>query len=240
MMAKMTKFCLICIVLLACEGPGKNKAKQTTPESAQTAQTNQTTSESVPAAQTNQTTPESVPATQTNQSNSLRGSDLRDTQLGKDLEKACRLGDFDTVKTLVPQLPDINAIISILGSTALHIASDCGRLDIVKYLVEQGANVNARDWFPKTPLHWACERSRLEIVEFLVANGADVNAVCDNNGRTPLHYACQRGKLEIVKCLVTHGANLDVKDKQFGRTPLEDASCNWRNDVVSYLQTVKR
>ena len=64
------------------------------------------------------------------------------------------------------------------GRTALHRAAEEGHVAVVRYLVEQGADVDARAfWYlDRTPLHYAARRGHLEVVEFLVGAGADVNA----------------------------------------------------------------
>ena len=58
-----------------------------------------------------------------------------------------------------------------------NIASQYGHIDIVKYLINAGAEFkegNNKGW---TPLHSACEKGYLDIVEHLVSLGADVNKV---------------------------------------------------------------
>jgi len=73
------------------------------------------------------------------------------------------------------------------GATPLHIAAAYGHDDVMKLLLENGANVNsiAEDAERGTPLHWAVRTQRLETVKILVEAGADIN-VQDRNGRTPL------------------------------------------------------
>ena len=68
---------------------------------------------------------------------------------------------------------------------ALLKASYKGRLEIVKYLVVKGANVNAKDHYDSTALMMASRRNNLEIVKYLVRNGANVNAK-NNYGETAL------------------------------------------------------
>ena len=73
--------------------------------------------------------------------------------------------------------------------------------EIVRILVEGGANVNARCIYGLTPLHHA---GSLEIAVFLVEHGADVNAR-DNYGRTPLHgiAIANREDIEIARFLIS-------------------------------------
>jgi glutaminase len=54
--------------------------------------------------------------------------------------------------------------------TPLHLASAAGHIDIVRYLVEQGAEVNPRDRWGATPLNDAQDSA---IVEYLVNHGAE-------------------------------------------------------------------
>jgi ankyrin repeat protein len=56
----------------------------------------------------------------------------------------------------------------------------------VQYLVDQGADVNARDRYGRTALYLAAENGQLSIVQYLVDQGTDVNAI-DALGTTPLH-----------------------------------------------------
>ena len=102
---------------------------------------------------------------------------------------------------------------------------------ILKYLVSNGADVNARchidTW---TPLHHVVTRGldfdsvkdgfSVELVNYLVSNGADVNARCLRNGATPLHYAVDIGyNIEIIKCLVSNGADVNARTERGGLMP---------------------
>ncbi|XP_065904061.1 26S proteasome non-ATPase regulatory subunit 10-like [Dysidea avara] len=61
------------------------------------------------------------------------------------------------------------------NSTPLHVAVRSGKEEIVKFLIEKGANVNARS-LGSTPLHVAVTNGREEIVKFLIEKGTNVNA----------------------------------------------------------------
>lgn len=65
---------------------------------------------------------------------------------------------------------------------ALAIAVLKNKFDLVKLLVQQGADVNLRDAYSWSPLHYAALLPSNEIFNFLVANGADVDAKTDAGG----------------------------------------------------------
>ena len=76
-----------------------------------------------------------------------------------------------------------------------------GCTEIVKYLVERGADYNCKDNNNVTPLYFAAYKGHIEIVKYLVERGADVNCK-DNNNDTPLYVAAANGHTEIVKYLI--------------------------------------
>ena len=70
----------------------------------------------------------------------------------------------------------------------LHRAAFRGRLENVRFLIQDGADVNATNKdYKQTPLHIANE-GHLEIAKLLVEKRAKVNAT-DKHGKTPLHNA---------------------------------------------------
>ena len=86
-------------------------------------------------------------------------------------------------------------------------------------LLHDGADINAKDTYGRTPLHTV---KNADIAEYLLAQSADINAK-DRDHRTPLHHAANDGRTEIVTVLLEHGADVNIKDK-LNRTPLEEIS----------------
>ncbi|KAJ3336347.1 hypothetical protein HDU83_009478, partial [Entophlyctis luteolus] len=151
-----------------------------------------------------------------------------------------------------------------MKQTPLHIASKHAQLSNVKWLVEQGANVNAEDKDKATPLHFASLNGHLEIVKWLMEHGANVNAETskkwtplhiasqhlevvkslmehgaivnaeDKHKAMPLHFASEYGHLEVVKWLVEHGANVNAETSKKW-TPVHNASLNGHLEVVKWL-----
>lgn len=118
-------------------------------------------------------------------------------------------GDLNAVRQCVESVADINAVNND-DETALMIASKKGYLEIVKYLVENDFEVNARVMFGnETALILASQCGHLEIVKFLISKGADKNTQ-DYSGFTALMWASVRGYFQIVQCLVECGVDANI------------------------------
>ncbi|AVP87217.1 hypothetical protein phytr_2610 [Candidatus Phycorickettsia trachydisci] len=137
----------------------------------------------------------------------------------KDIEvfsRAVESGDLEMIKSSLEKGIDPNIRVTYLetGNTAPKATPLCqaamfGHKDVVKYLVENGAEVNYKfsTNYQLYPLHVAAENGHLEIVKYLVQNGADIHTKSVSNKYdclsdcTPLDLAVVKGHLEIVKYL---------------------------------------
>jgi len=93
------------------------------------------------------------------------------------------------------------------GNTAIHIAAKRGHLEIVKALLEGGANPDIPGEYSRTPLAVAVEQRNRAMFDCLLAGGADVNA--SHGGWTPLIVACHEGDMEFIRALIEAGAKTD-------------------------------
>eukprot|EP00057_Strongylocentrotus_purpuratus_P016589 XP_011671063.1 PREDICTED: ankyrin-3-like [Strongylocentrotus purpuratus] len=93
--------------------------------------------------------------------------------------------------------------------TPLHEACSAGHLDIVKMLLEKGANINVTNWDNETALHHACKENHQLVAEFLVENGADMSAKNDEQ-LTPLQVATNSGSFDTIIGLLDRNRNLNT------------------------------
>lgn len=100
---------------------------------------------------------------------------------------------------------------SVHSVTPLWCAAVSGKLPIIEYLVEHGADINAVSDTGSTPVRSACFMTHLEIVQYLVAHGADINRP-NFNGGTCLINSVQSAQL--CKFLLKHRADVNARDIQ--------------------------
>jgi ankyrin repeat protein len=124
------------------------------------------------------------------------------------------------------------------GETLLHKAIRFNKdIAIVKFLVSEGADVNAKNSIDTTPLREAVFRRNIEVARFLISEGADVNAK-NNVGATPLHFAARQNMPVFARLLVSNGADVNAGDN-WGHTPLSLARDSGHTEMVAYLESVQ-
>jgi ankyrin repeat protein len=120
------------------------------------------------------------------------------------------------------------------GASVLGEACYLGHMDMVKYLVSAGADINLRGGNQKMdPLFLALEGGHLDVAQYLLSAGADINLAAIN-GITPLNWAASMNKPEIVQLLLSHGADVDAADKSHN-TPLTWAA---KDDNLTLVQSL--
>ncbi len=153
--------------------------------------------------------------------------------------------DIAKIKRLITTHPSLVNATSFQLQRPLHAAVGANHFEAVKFLVDNGADVDSRNYDGSTPLHGAVEylitgqmrmpmRSiDIKLTRFLLDHGADVNAV-NNNGETPLHIAVSNGYLEHAKLLLKAGSTVTVRDKA-GATLFHAACGNRHPETAEWL-----
>ena len=115
-------------------------------------------------------------------------------------------GSLEKVKRLIeegenPYDQDINQ------DTILHYAAESGKVDLLKYLIEDAMCLPAaaKGWHGSTVLHSAAAAGQLETVKYLVNDcQLDPSTLVDNDSCSPLVYACRSGDIEMSRFLIEH------------------------------------
>lgn len=130
-------------------------------------------------------------------------------------EKAIRIfrlirdGDIGKAKEIIKNDKSMLNFISPFG-TWLHVAAIFGRMEMVKFLVESGAEININAGTPKSaPIDHAAGKGELKIVEYLLEQGAILDV--SEPHRNPLFSAIYDGQFDVVKFLVEKGIDITVK-----------------------------
>ena len=154
----------------------------------------------------------------------------------KSFFQAASMQDIAKMEELIQEI-DIECKNSVLLSASCTIDG----LEVVKFLISNGANTDARTPHDaKTPLHGAAQKGCLDIVKFLIANGAQIEAKTNLNTLTPLHFAVFYGHYDVVKYLVENGAKLCANSKD-NQSPLQLARHGGHRFIEDYLtQKIKQ
>ena len=97
------------------------------------------------------------------------------------------------------------------GDTALCLSSRRGHLEMVEFLLKNGADVNVAGQYGYTALHWAARKGYHEIAKVLIKNNSNVSAISKLK-RTPLHMATINNHFNVIQTLIQNGADLHARD----------------------------
>ena len=109
------------------------------------------------------------------------------------------------------------------GHTPLLLAVAMGHTSLVKFLLGEGANVEARGKSGATSLMIATSMGHDDVLRVLLAHGADVSATHAFAGTTALHFAAEMGRVEAIKMLCAAGASAAARTVAGGQ-PLHTAA----------------
>ncbi len=119
------------------------------------------------------------------------------------------------------------------GGAPIHHASENADLDLVKSLVQEGANVNACDQNDWTPLIWATSLNHSDVVKYLIEQGADTG-LKSTNGTVPLHWAALNGNVDLMQLFLSSGADGDAVNL-CGHSVVSLAVSSGKSDAVKLV-----
>ncbi|MCI5194343.1 MAG: ankyrin repeat domain-containing protein [Candidatus Electrothrix sp. AU1_5] len=148
--------------------------------------------------------------------------------------KAVYSNDLNLLRIITKEGRNINHLDDDGRTILMHaILSEKNDLDIVKFILDCGADVNLHDGEQRwTALHFASRDQQKEIVQLLLESGADPNTV-ECFGNTPLSRALNKVPInfEIIKLLLDYGANPTVKNN-YGNSPLDTANLIGNKELI--------
>jgi ankyrin repeat protein len=149
------------------------------------------------------------------------------------LIQAAKTRDVDTIRTLLKQRADVNAVQGD-RATALHWAAHFDDVRMADVLLGAGARADAADDTGATPLYVACLNHSASMVERLLKAGANPNATL-LNGETALMTCSRTGDARTVNALLAAGANPNAKETAHAQTALMWAASQRHPEAVAAL-----
>jgi len=165
----------------------------------------------------------------------------RFSDAGQTLMAAVRKNNLEAVKALLQKQPNTPLEErDEQGFTPLIWAAREGFVDIVKLLLDKGANPNTLDqWMGANAGHKAGFWGRAEVMKVLTTHGLDLNAQGGYNGYTALHDAVAQNHVDTVKVLIQAGARTDIRGHD-GKTPLDIAKQGGKTELIRIFETSKK
>ncbi len=153
----------------------------------------------------------------------------------EDLSLAIRQGNLAAVRAIVEKNPALVTSADNAGFTPLHIAATAGRVDIVEYLLDRGADIEARTAGGQTPLFQTVPLVSQKAFVYLLERGANLNAR-DNEGKTILQFALSWQRPSMVDLILGRGFAVDGRDAA-AEEMLEQAANAGIDSLVTALLT---
>lgn len=145
------------------------------------------------------------------------------------VEDAIQQNDFKKLKELLE--------LGVNKNDALVYAAWQGRLKMVAYLADNGADINSEHSSRAAykAIHSAVSDYNFELIKLIIKKGGDVNVRSNSIGETALMMAAQKGNFKIVKLLLDSGADITIKDDT-GHTALDYAQENGNLEIYKLLK----
>ncbi|MBN3286338.1 TANC1 protein, partial [Polyodon spathula] len=166
-----------------------------------------------------------------------QNSSVKNKALQQALIAASSMGHTQVIRRLLAldkeHVVEIDGYDTLWGETALTAAAGRGKVEVCRFLLEQGGLVHQVNRRAVSPVFCTVRQGHWQVADLLLQHGADVNT-SDKQGRTLLMVAACEGHLSTVEFLLSKGASLSSVDKE-GLTPLSWACLKGHKAVVQFL-----
>jgi ankyrin repeat protein len=147
--------------------------------------------------------------------------------------KAAADGDIDTLTKIAKMRPKMLTEEDEDWRQPIHHAALFGKIKAIEFLIENGADVNAKGILGASTLHLAASGGQVETCKFLIKKGVPVD-VKNTNNDTPLHFAAKTGQAKVIKYLISKGADVNALG-DFNHPPLYVAAGKGHLDACKIL-----
>lgn len=149
------------------------------------------------------------------------------------LSYAVNNGDIEIAKLLLENKAKIKDELLIAIKSPIVES----RINMMKLLIDNKANINYTDENGFNPLNIAIESGNMELTKFLITNGANVNSLMQD-GVSLIGYAIAQNNMDLLQILIENGANVNYTNgDSWADTPLKTASRLGLDNVVRILLT---
>lgn len=149
------------------------------------------------------------------------------------LSYAVNNGDIEIAKLLLENKAKIKDELLIAIKSPIVES----RINMMKLLIDNKANINYTDENGFNPLNIAIESGDMEVTKFLITNGANVNSLMQD-GVSLIGYAIAQNNMDLLQILIENGANVNYTGgDSWAKTPLMTASRLGLDNVVRILLT---
>lgn len=143
---------------------------------------------------------------------------------------AAQRGDLELIREFITSGKASATDRDAQNITPLHWAAINAHVAVCKYLLDQGAEVDAQGGdLVATPMQWAARNGYLYVIQLLVAHGADPT-ITDSQGYNSLHLVTHSSSIMPLLYLLHQPINVDSRDSQ-GHTSLMWAA--YQGDALS-------
>ncbi|GBM98995.1 Ankyrin-3 [Araneus ventricosus] len=156
---------------------------------------------------------------------------LTDCGIYNPLQLGCVKGDLKFVQYCIKEGCDIEARTKLLNDTALHLAVMRGHAEVVKYLLDNGSNINAPTDNGATALAIAIEENKRDILDILMDRNAEFTS---EDERKFMLTAITRGNEDIVGYLLSKNPKNGASNPKYDHYPLHTAV------LFGHLNTIKK
>ena len=126
------------------------------------------------------------------------------------------------------------ALLAEYGIFAMITATVGGDTGVMKWLKENGDDINAQIFSNIGLMHIAAAKNDMETMEWLKTQGIDINAR-DSSNSTPIHIAARKNALDAMEWLETQGADINARGFN-GTTPMHFAAEGNSVEAMKWLK----